>query len=52
MGISRSPISPPPAPAPPLPPPALGPLLILAGVSFAAHILVAANYGYFRDVLY
>jgi len=52
MGNSRSPISPPAVPAPPRQRPALGPLLTLAGVSFAAHILVAANYGYFRDELY
>src|SRR5512140_139796 len=27
-------------------------LLVPAGVSFAAHMLVAGNYGYFRDELY
>ncbi len=32
--------------------PATGPLLTLAGVSFVAHMLVAGNYGYFRDELY
>jgi Dolichyl-phosphate-mannose-protein mannosyltransferase len=31
---------------------ALKPLLALAGVSFVAHMLVASNYGYFRDELY
>jgi hypothetical protein len=41
----------------PLPPgltpsPATGLLVALAGVSFAAHMLVARNYGYFRDELY
>src|SRR5258708_15371620 len=34
------------------PPAATGPLLSLAWVAFAAHLLVAANYGYFRDELY
>jgi hypothetical protein len=29
-----------------------GLLVILAGVSFVAHMLVAGNYGYFRDELY
>lgn len=32
--------------------PVTGVLLTLAGVSFGAHMLVAANYGYFRDELY
>src|SRR5438270_5863204 len=32
--------------------PAAGGLLALAGVSFVAHMLVAGNYGYFRDELY
>ncbi|HUX85423.1 MAG TPA: hypothetical protein VMW65_00340, partial [Chloroflexota bacterium] len=27
-------------------------LVALAGVSFVAHMLVAGNYGYFRDELY
>ena len=27
-------------------------VLIIAGISFLAHILVGANYGYFRDELY
>src|SRR6266851_8300216 len=34
------------------PPAATGPLLALAWAAFAAHLLVAANYGYFRDELY
>lgn len=42
----------PPAPVPTLAKPALRLLLTLAGVSFAAHMLVAGNYGYFRDELY
>jgi Dolichyl-phosphate-mannose-protein mannosyltransferase len=32
--------------------PAAGLLVTLAGVSFVAHMLVAGNYGYFRDELY
>src|SRR5258708_27660392 len=32
--------------------PATGWLATLAGLSFAAHMLVANNYGYFRDELY
>ena len=32
--------------------PATGLLVTLAGVSFVAHMLVAGNYGYFRDELY
>jgi hypothetical protein len=32
--------------------PATGVLATLAGVSFVAHLLVAGNYGYFRDELY
>src|ERR1700694_540618 len=32
--------------------PATGLLMTLAGVSFVAHMLVAGNYGYFRDELY
>ncbi|HLJ67103.1 MAG TPA: glycosyltransferase family 39 protein [Chloroflexota bacterium] len=32
--------------------PATGPLLALAATSFIAHMLVAGNYGYFRDELY
>lgn len=32
--------------------PAAGLLVGLAGVSFVAHMLVAGNYGYFRDELY
>ena len=32
--------------------PAIGLLLALATVSFVAHMLVAGNYGYFRDELY
>jgi len=32
--------------------PATGLLATLAGVSFVAHMLVAGNYGYFRDELY
>ena len=32
--------------------PASGLLATLAGVSFVAHMLVAGNYGYFRDELY
>jgi 4-amino-4-deoxy-L-arabinose transferase-like glycosyltransferase len=37
---------------PDLEPPATRLLLTLAGVSFVAHMLVAGNYGYFRDELY
>src|SRR5258706_11116847 len=40
------------APALPRQRPAMGWLAALAGVSFAAHMLVATNYGYFRDELY
>src|SRR5438270_3859728 len=32
--------------------PATGLLVVLAGVSFVAHLLVVGNYGYFRDELY
>src|SRR5436305_7271106 len=32
--------------------PATGLLAALAGLSFVAHMLVAGNYGYFRDELY
>src|SRR5512144_99671 len=32
--------------------PATGLLVVLAAVAFAAHMLVAGNYGYFRDELY
>jgi 4-amino-4-deoxy-L-arabinose transferase-like glycosyltransferase len=32
--------------------PATGLLVALAGVAFVAHMLVAGNYGYFRDELY
>jgi len=32
--------------------PATGMLVVLAGMSFVAHMLVAGNYGYFRDELY
>ena len=32
--------------------PATGVLVVLAAVSFAGHMLVAGNYGYFRDELY
>jgi Dolichyl-phosphate-mannose-protein mannosyltransferase len=42
----------PPAVVPALERPATGLLVILAGVSFVAHMLVAGNYGYFRDELY
>jgi hypothetical protein len=31
--------------------PATGVLVALAGVSFVAHMLVAGNFGYFRDEL-
>src|SRR5438128_11894938 len=34
------------------PAPATGMLAVLAGVTFVAHMLVAGNYGYFRDELY
>ena len=27
-------------------------VLIIAGISFLAHVLVGDNYGYFRDELY
>ena len=40
------------APAPTADAPVTGWLLALAGVSFAGHMLVAGNYGYFRDELY
>jgi hypothetical protein len=40
------------APAPAIEPSATGLLVTLAGVSFVAHMLVAGNYGYFRDELY
>ncbi|HEY3340724.1 MAG TPA: glycosyltransferase family 39 protein [Anaerolineae bacterium] len=40
------------APIPAIERPAIGLLVILAGVSFVAHMLVAGNYGYFRDELY
>ena len=42
----------PDAPAPALAPPATAGLATLAGLSFAVHVLVANNYGYFRDELY
>ncbi len=37
---------------PPIHPPATGWLVGLAAVAFIGHMLVAANYGYFRDELY
>ncbi len=40
------------APVPAIERPATGLLVALAGVSFVAHMLVAGNYGYFRDELY
>jgi Dolichyl-phosphate-mannose-protein mannosyltransferase len=40
------------APVPAVERPATGLLVTLAGVSFVAHMLVAGNYGYFRDELY
>ena len=40
------------APVPAIERPATGLLVTLAGVSFVAHMLVAGNYGYFRDELY
>ncbi len=40
------------APVPTIDRPATGLLVALAGVSFVAHMLVAGNYGYFRDELY
>jgi hypothetical protein len=43
---------PPRAQVPTLDRPAAGLLAALAGVSFIAHMLVAGNYGYFRDELY
>ena len=42
----------PPSPTPALERPATELLVALAGVSFVAHMLVAGNYGYFRDELY
>ena len=39
-------------PAPAMERPSTGLLTALAGVSFTAHMLVAGNYGYFRDELY
>jgi 4-amino-4-deoxy-L-arabinose transferase-like glycosyltransferase len=58
MGNNGSVVSPPATtlvPSPPMPTldrPATGLLVTLAGASFVAHMLVAANYGYFRDELY
>ena len=43
---------PPRAQVPTLDRPAIGLLVALAGLSFVAHMLVAGNYGYFRDELY
>jgi hypothetical protein len=40
------------APVPAMERPATALLVTLAGVSFVAHMLVAGNYGYFRDELY
>src|SRR5712692_4519243 len=40
------------AQVPTLAKPAAGLLVTLAGVSFVAHMLIAGNYGYFRDELY
>ncbi len=40
------------APVPAIERSATGALVVLAGVSFVAHMLVAGNYGYFRDELY
>jgi 4-amino-4-deoxy-L-arabinose transferase-like glycosyltransferase len=48
--MSSSPLS--RAPLPAREQPATGLLVALAGVSFIAHMLVAGNYGYFRDELY
>ena len=42
----------PTAPVPAMQRPAVVLLLTLAGVAFVAHMLVAGNYGYFRDELY
>src|ERR1700730_9552509 len=42
----------PPAVVPGIDRPATGLLAALAAVSFVAHMLVAGNYGYFRDELY
>jgi hypothetical protein len=39
-------------PLPAIKSPATGLLVTLAGFSFVAHMLVAGNYGYFRDELY
>jgi hypothetical protein len=39
-------------PVPTIHTPAIRLLVALAGVAFAAHMLVAGNYGYFRDELY
>ncbi len=58
MGHDRSLASPraatplPRAQLPALERPATGRLVTLAGVAFVAHMLVAGNYGYFRDELY
>src|SRR5713226_7560047 len=58
MGVEGSVDSPraatlvPRAQVPTLESPATGLLVTLAGVSFVAHMLVAGNYGYFRDELY
>lgn len=41
-----------PEQAPALEPPATWWLVVLAGVAFVGHMLVAGNYGYFRDELY
>ena len=42
----------PTAPVPAMQRPVIVLLLTLAGVAFVAHMLVAGNYGYFRDELY
>lgn len=48
----RTATTPPSSEIPALAKPATGLLLTLAGISFVAHMLVANNYGYFRDELY
>src|SRR5512135_1995290 len=52
VAYPRAATPPPRAQAPTLDKPAIGLLAALAGLSFVAHMLVAANYGYFRDELY
>ena len=52
VACPRAAALPPRAPVPTLDKPAAAWLVALAGLSFVAHMLVAGNYGYFRDELY